>query len=199
MQVDISKYVKECSVCQQCKHSSLSPAGHLQPLPVPENTWDEVTMDFIEGLPRSNGWDAIWVVVDRLIKYAHFILLKHPFSAATVAQTFIKEVVRLHGLPKSIVSDRDRIFLSQFWVELFKLHGVQLKRSIAYHPQTDGQSEVYNTSFHSSTKCTPFRALYGRDPPTIMRYEGQVTTLDALDKMLEDRDVILDDLKVHLM
>lgn len=92
-------------------------------------TWDKFTMDFIEGLPRSKGWDTLWVVVDRLSKYGKFIPLRHPFSAATIDDKFIKEVVRLHGLSISIISDndRDRIFVSQFWQKIFRLHGVDLK------------------------------------------------------------------------
>ncbi|KAL4571347.1 hypothetical protein LXL04_018105 [Taraxacum kok-saghyz] len=159
----------------------------------------------------SKGWDTIWMVVGRLTKYPHFVPLKHPFTAATVADNFIKEIVRLHGFPLAIISDRDRIFLSHFWSELFKVHGVHLKRSTAYHPQSDGQSEVqwaqwlpwaefwYNSSYHTSTKCSPFRALYGRNPPPIVRYEGQQSPVDAVDRLLEDRDAILDELRMHLL
>ncbi|KAL4568635.1 hypothetical protein LXL04_024250 [Taraxacum kok-saghyz] len=199
---DIVDYIRKCPVCQQQKSLTTFPSGLLQSIPIPTKIWEEVTMDFIEGLPRSNGWDTIWVVVDRLTKYAHFILLRHPFTATTLANTFLKEIVRLHVMPKSIISDRDRIFTGNTWQELFKLYGVHLKRSTAYHPQTDGQSEVvnrcletylrcfssekpkqwarwlvwaeywYNTSFHTATKQTLFKALYGCDPPPILRYEG---------------------------
>jgi len=97
-------------------------------------------MDFIIRLPKSNGYDSILVVVDRLSKYDHFIPLRHPYSAKSVADVFVKEVVRLHGIPATIVSDRDSIFMSVFWKELFKLHGTQLNMSIAYHPESDGQT-----------------------------------------------------------
>ncbi|KAL4558785.1 hypothetical protein LXL04_036987 [Taraxacum kok-saghyz] len=229
MRRDIVDHIRKCVVCTQHKSLTSAPAGLLQPIPLPTRLWEEITMDFIEGLPKSEGWNVILVVVDRLSKYGHFIPLRHPFTAATVANSFMKEIVRLHGMPSSIISDRDKIFTSHFWLEMFRLHGVQLKKSTAYHPQTDGQTEVvnrcletylrcfcsekpkswyrwlswaefwYNTSYHTSTKCTPFRALYGHDPPPIIRYEGQGTSVDAIDLLLEDRDAILDDLRMNLL
>lgn len=95
-------------------------------------------------LPKSQGFDAILVVVDQLSKYAHFMALKHPYSIRTVDEVFAKEVVGLHGIPISVVSDRDPLFLSIFWKELYKMQGTQLKMSIAYHLETDGQTEVVN-------------------------------------------------------
>lgn len=92
----------------------MSTAGLLQPLPLPNQVWEELTMDFIEGLPKSNVMDIILVVVDRLSKYAHFIPLKDPFNARLVAELFIKEVVRLHGIPKFIVSYHNKVFMSNF-------------------------------------------------------------------------------------
>nr|KYP39247.1 Transposon Ty3-G Gag-Pol polyprotein [Cajanus cajan] len=119
MKQTVTQYVASCHVCQRSKYQASSPAGLLQPLPIPNAVWKEISMDFIVGLPRSKGFEAIMVVVDRLSKYGHFVLIKHPYSAKTISAIFVKEIIRLHGIPTSIVSDRDPTFMSHFWQELF--------------------------------------------------------------------------------
>ena len=135
---DVRNYIRTRVVCQRNKPDFSSPAGLLQPLPIPNAIWEDISMDFIEGLPKSRRKDVLLVVVDRLSKYAHFLALAHPFSA--VAQVYFEHIFKLNGLPKTIVTDR--IFLSKFWEKLFSLLKVSLHMSSAYHPQSDGQTEV---------------------------------------------------------
>ncbi|GJS75037.1 putative mitochondrial protein [Tanacetum coccineum] len=117
MKKDIEKLVADCVICQRQKYSTMAPGGLLQPLELPTKIWTEVSMDFIDGLPKSDGYTVIMVVVDWLSKYDHFIPMRHPYTAITVATTFLREVIRLHGIPESIVSDRDKTFLSkQRWL-----------------------------------------------------------------------------------
>jgi hypothetical protein len=143
MKDDIVSFIKRCVVCQQAKVEHIRTPGLLQPLPVPTQAWQIICMDFIEGLPKSKKYDSILVVVDKFTKYAHFVPLSHPFTALQVAQVFVDNIYKLHGLPTSIVSDRDRIFTSQVWKELFRLTDTQLMMS-SYHPQTDGQTKRVN-------------------------------------------------------
>jgi hypothetical protein len=114
MKKDIPSYIRGCDICQRNKVENIHPVGLLQPLPIPSQVWIEVSMDFIGGLPILQGKDVIMVVIDRLSKYAHFIPLTHPYTAGIVAHLFLDQIFKLHGLPKSIVSDRDRIFTSNF-------------------------------------------------------------------------------------
>lgn len=116
----------------------------LSPLPIPSGAWQDILMDFIEGLPKVNGYSVIYVVVDRFTKYSHFIPIKHPYNAQSVALVFFDNIVKLHGLPKTIVSDRDKAFTSNFWQALFDIMKTKLQLSSAYHPQTDGQTERVN-------------------------------------------------------
>jgi hypothetical protein len=140
----IRDFVKGCSVCQRNKSRHLHPTGLLQPLPVPSGVWSDIAMDFVEGFPKVGGKSVILTVVDRFSKYAHFVPLSHPYTACSVAKAFFDHIVRHHGIPCSIVSDRDPVFTSTFWTELFTRIGVKLQMSSAFHPQFDGQSEVTN-------------------------------------------------------
>lgn len=122
----IKTFVSCCSICQQAKPDRSKYPGLLQPLSVPTAAWQMISMDFVEGLPLSQGKNCILVIVDRFTKYNHFLPLVHPFTAAKVARAFFDNVYKLHGLPTSIVSDRDKIFTSSFWQELFSLTKVTL-------------------------------------------------------------------------
>ncbi|XP_073021562.1 uncharacterized protein [Primulina eburnea] len=225
MRQDVKEFVRRCSICQHVKYSTAPPYGLLQPLPIPDQVWDDLSLDFIVGLPQSKGYTVILVVVDRLSKYAHFGALPTYFTAVTVADLFNNMVVRLHGIPKSLVSDCDPIFTSQFWKRLFELQGTTLRMTSAYHPETDGQTEVlnrcledylrafvadtphkwysflgwaeysYNTALHSSIGMSPFKALYGREPPSIPSYLRGSSDNDSLDSTLSTRDAILRTLK----
>ena len=103
MKTDVENFVKQCNTCQQAKHELCKTPGLLQPLPVPDRPWQAISMDFMEGLPKSEGFSAILVVVDRFTKVSHFLALKHPFTAASVAKVFLNNIVKLHGLPLTIV------------------------------------------------------------------------------------------------
>ncbi|KAL6196555.1 hypothetical protein ACLB2K_032169 [Fragaria x ananassa] len=189
---DVKKYVAECDTCQRNHGENVLPPGHLQPLYIPAQAWQDITMDFIEALPKAEGKSVICVIVDKLTKYSHFIALAHPSSAESLAHVFVKEVFKLHGMPSDITSDRDPIFMSLFWDSFFQLQGTKLSRSSDYHPQSDGQTENlnktleqflrcvvgerpqlwvqalpwaewwYNTAYHSSIQMYPFEALYER-------------------------------------
>lgn len=130
----VSDFVRTCGTCQQNKTQALQPAGLLQPLTMPSQVWDDISMDFIEGLPKVNGKSVILTVVDRFSKYVHFIALGHPYTAASVARAFFEGIVRLHGFPSSIVSDCDPVFTGHIWRDLFKMAGVTLCMSTAFHP-----------------------------------------------------------------
>jgi hypothetical protein len=148
--------VRSCSVCQCNKSEHLQLGGLLQTLEVPTTVWADVAMDFVEALPKVKGKSVILTVVHRFSKSAHFIPLSHPYTATSVARVFFAEIVRLHGIPSSIVSDRNPVFTSSFWCELFRLAGVKLQFTSVFHPQSHGQSDASN-SRRSSSRTSCFR------------------------------------------
>ena len=193
MKREIAEFVSKCLTCQQIKIEHQKPAGLLQPLSIPEWKWERITMDFMTGLPKTQrGHNTIWVIVDRMTKSAHFIATNNNYSLERYARLYVDEIVRLHGAPVSIVSDRDPRFTSRFWPKLQDAMGTKLRFSTAFHPQTDGQSErtiqtledmlracvmefkgswdnylsliefAYNNSYQSSIGMAPYEALYGR-------------------------------------
>lgn len=224
----VKEFVNRCTVCQTTKPFNIAPQGLLQPLPIPGKIWDSLSLDFITQLPPSSGKTTILVVVDRLSKNAHFSALGPQSSAPQVASIFVRDIVRLHGFPTSIVSDRDPIFMSAFWKELFRLQGTSLAMSSAYHPQTDGQTEVlnrcledylrcfvanqprqwlsylpwaewhYNTSWHSAIKMTPYEAVYGRAPPSLLDYLTGASSVAQIDDLLTDRTAMIQVLRNNL-
>ena len=192
----VRAYVSGCAVCQRTKPSSQAPPGLLQPIPIAQHPWEQVSMDLITDLPTSLGYDAIMVFVDTLTKMAHFVPTNKNISAEQTAALFVKHVFCHHGLPTKIISDRDPRFTSDFFTALFRRLGTQLSPSTAYHPQTDGQTErtnrtleqllrayvhplhddwadhlhlaefVYNNAVQASSSVSPFFANFGFHPRT---------------------------------
>lgn len=128
-------------------------AGLLQPLPAPTGVWEDISMDFVTHLPPSNGFTIILVVVDKFSKGVHLGALPTGFSAFKVATVFLDIICKHHGFPRSIISDRDPVFFSAFWRELFRLCGTRLRLSTTYHPQSDSQTEVMNRVLKQYLKC----------------------------------------------
>lgn len=225
----VRRVIRGCDVCMRAKHENVGSPGLLQPLPIPNTIFTDISMDFIGGLPKAKGKDTIFVVVDRLTKNSHFITLSHPFTARDVAQAFLDNVYKLHGCPSTIVSDRDPVFLSAFWKEFMALQGVTVNLSTAYHPQTDGQTEVvnrclegylrcmvmerphtwvkwislaewrYNTTFHTSIRMSPFEALYGYPPPIYIPYIPKDAVVSDVDEFMQDKEVTIKLLKHSLL
>eukprot|EP00253_Pinus_taeda_P033862 PITA_33862 len=182
MKNDILTFVAECDVCQCHKGEKVKAPGTLQPFPISASIWMEVSMDFITGLPKSGNKSVIMVVVDQLSKYAHFCTLPHPFTSTLVAQSFMDQIFKLHGMPTSIVSDHDPIFTSNFWQELFRL-----------------QAEWwYNTNYHATTKVTPYEAIYGQLPPSPTSYIKGCSKVQAVDQLLQNHTTMLANLSKNL-
>lgn len=195
MRETVATYIKTCDACQRHKAINTKAAGQLQPLPVPEDKWSTVTMDLITRLPKTKtGYDAIVVFVDKLTKMVHYAPTHNTAKATDIAKIFLERVVRLHGIPQTIVSDRDTRFTGHFWRAVFTALGTKLAMSTAYHPQTDGQTEranrtleenlrayvnvkhddwdahlpivefAYNNQVNASTGFSPFYLNYGYHP-----------------------------------
>ena len=131
----MAKYVAKCITCQQVKADDQRPSGLLQPLEVPKWKWESISMDFVDGLPKTRkGNDSIWVVVDRLTKTAHFIPINSNRNANKLAHLFVKEIVRLHGIPKTIISDRDTLFTSRFWGSFQEVMGTEIEPKYCLPP-----------------------------------------------------------------
>ena len=199
MRESVEDYIQACAICKRSKAPRLKPHGKLMSLPVPTHKWKDLIMDFVTGLPPSRAWngqvyDSICVVLDRLTKMAHYIAVTTTLTAWQLAHVMHQEIVRIYGLPDSIVSDRDKLFTSHFHRELCHLLKIKPRLSTAYHLQTDGQTErqnstieqylrayvnyeqddwvsllasaefAYNNAVQSSTKVSPFYAMYGYNP-----------------------------------
>ena len=211
---DVISFVNSCPHCQQTKTFPSRPSGKLQPLPPPSEAWEEITADLIVHLPESNGFDAIFVVVDRFTKRAHFIPTFTSLAASGAAKLFRDHVWTQHGWPKKIVSDRGQQFAAKFTIELNKLLGIQTALSTAYHPQTDGQTErtnqeleqylrlytnfmqddwsnwlstaefAYNNRVHSATGYSPFYLEYGRHPRTPLTVDKPSSSVPNTDEFI---------------
>lgn len=149
--------MSECPICQVSKSENVHSPGLLDPLEIPDLAWSHISMDFIEGLPKSRGKDVILVVVDRLTKYAHFISLSHPYTIQQVAQLFMDNIYKLHGMPTAIITNKDMIFISNLFQEIFHTLKVSLRFNTAYHPQTNSQTERVNQCLEAYLKSMVFQ------------------------------------------
>lgn len=229
MSRDIHQLISECRVCQQTKTECRKPAGLLQPLPIPTGIWEDLSMDFVTGLPPFHGFTTILVVVDRFSRGTHLGALPPKYSAHKVVGLFIDIVCKLHGFPRSLVSDIDLLFLNAFWRKLFPISGTKLRYSTAYHPESDGQIEVlnrtleqylrsfvhdrpalwfsflslvewnYNTSTHSGTGLSPYEVTYGKPPPTLPQYIPGTSCIEAADSIITTKQAVHSKLQQRLL
>lgn len=228
MKVHIKQYVQCCQTCQRAKPERVNYSGLLEPLPVPKESWEFISMDFIDGLPQSGNSNCILVIVDKFTKFAHFLPLAHPYIAAKVALLYMTHIYKLHGFPGAIISDRDPVFTSHFWKELFNYAGSELRMSSTNHPQTNGQTERvnqcletfllcftqacpkrwsywlplaqfwYNAAPHSSIGMSPFKAMYGREPRHWGITPTSAVSVPSLQTWLDERSVVQQVLQQHL-
>ena len=210
MVADITTFVSSCPKCQVNKNSTQAPTGLLQPLPIPDDRWHTVSLDFLTGFPRlRDGFGSILVFVDKLTKFVILVPRRKTCSTEQFARYFTDHVVAHHGVPMSLLSDRDTRFTSRYWRELCKLQSVKLRFSTAFHPETDGQTErvnkvveevlrnllsgdnsdwsrllpcvqfSINNARHSSTGFSPFFLNYGRHPRSPLTNEVLALKLAA--------------------
>ncbi|GJP64571.1 hypothetical protein CLOP_g21549 [Closterium sp. NIES-67] len=208
MAADVQQFVTSCATCQRMKSSKQKKTGLLQPLPVPEQPWQVVSLDFITGLlATTSGHDTILVVIDKFSKMGHFIPTHTTARTEETSQLFVRYIISQHGIPTTLISDRDPKFTSKFWKELMSLLGTKLAMSSAYHPQTDGQTErlnqiveqllraaskdeiskwdlhlptlefACNNATHAATRQTPFFLFYGRHPLMPQKPTASATVL----------------------
>jgi hypothetical protein len=162
----VKEFIQGCKIYQKInKIKHLHPAGLLQPLHVPSSVWSDIAMDFIEGFPRVARKSIVLIVVDRFLKYVHFIALGHWYMTAFVAKKNFIPLLGYMAYHVQLFPDRDLVFTSKFWIELFKLSGVKLKLNSALHPQTNGQSEVTNQIWGVYLRC-----LAGDHPKNWLRW-----------------------------
>ncbi|KAA1116677.1 hypothetical protein PGT21_050140 [Puccinia graminis f. sp. tritici] len=223
----VNRYVDGCDSCLRVKSSTQKPFGTLEPLPIPAGPWTDISYDLITDLPLSNNCDSILTVIDRLTKMAHFLPCNKSMNSEQLADLMLKQVWKLHGTPKTIVSDRGSVFISQITQELDKQLGIRLHPSTAYHPRTDGQSEIankaveqylrhfvqyrqdnwepllataefaYNNNDHVSIGVSPFKANYGFNPS----YGGIPSSeqcLPVVEERIKQIDEVQSELKLCL-
>lgn len=226
---DVTQFVANCVECQFTKYETKKTTCLLCPLPVLFLPWKDLSLDFIIGLPPYQGKTVLLVVVDCFSKGIHLGILPPTHTAHMVATLFIDIMVKIHGIPKSLVSNRDPLFISGFWQELFRLSGTRLRMSSAYHPQNDGQTEVmnriieqylrafvhhcpeawgkflpwvelsHNTSWNLDTGTTPYEITFGHKPFSFLEYLSSNSSIDAVDETLTNQDEVFHSIRKKLL
>ena len=217
MEPEVREYVEACSVCARNKSSTGTRMGLLQPLPIPSRPWSDISLDFVTGLPVSQGNTTVLTVVDRFSKMVRFIALPKLPSAKETAEIMLNHVFRIHGFPRDIVSDRGPQFISRYWKEFCKLIGAKVSLTSGYHPEANGQTERLNQQLETGLRClvsqnpatwskhlvwveyahntlptsatgfTPFKCVFGYEPPLFADNEPEVCLIPPLPRHLGSR------------
>lgn len=225
---NVRQFIAQCLDCQHTKYEPKKFVGLLDPLPIPAKPWEDLFLDFIVGIPPFWGHTMILVVVDIFSKGIHLGMLPSHYITYTVTPLFLDIIAKHHGMPKSLVFDQDPLFISKFWQKLFKLSDTKLCMSSAYHPQSDGQTEVlnrimqqyllafvhnkpstwgkflpwvewsYNTSRNSITGTSLFEVTFGKKPPTFLQYIAGSSSIEAVDTILTNREAMFENLCMKL-